>query len=298
MATTAFPVRQTSDGVGCTDVTLRKILGALYPDKGVVAGLSVSGQNGTSYKVSEGVAVCSKGAADGTTLAYFEGGSVDVSANSSSNPRIDVVWLTAHDVTQGDSDNLVTLGVTQGTAAATPAKPAIPSYATELGAMQVPAGATTTAKATAYGSVGQAVPYGASLGLIEEIVQTHNSNWGSSGVTQGMASRSFAVSTPRTLQLNVTVTAGANGGTYADGDGSLYSLIKLDGATVDNRELRLRAAGNAVSQFYQVTCEVSAGSHELSWSMTPNACSSIRMYYSKGGWAGQQIQIVDLGTVD
>lgn len=56
MTTTAFPVRQTEAGVGCTDIAMRKIFGALYPDKGVITGLSVKGGNSLSYTVSEGAA--------------------------------------------------------------------------------------------------------------------------------------------------------------------------------------------------------------------------------------------------
>lgn len=298
MTTTAFPVRQTEGGVGCTDIAMRKIFGALYPDKGVITGLSVKGGNSLSYTVSEGVAVCSKGTADGSTLAYFEGGSVDVSANSSSNPRIDVVWITSHDVTQGDSDNLVTLGVTQGTAAASPTEPDIPSYATKLQAMQVPAQSTTTSRASAYGAQDMAIPYGASLGLIGEILQTHNANWGENQKQASMGSTTLSLATGRIVQFNVTITAGANSGTYTDGDGSVYSYIKVDGSYIDSREVRLRAANNAVSQFYQITTELSAGNHTIDWSMKPNSCSSIRMYYTKPGWAGQQIQVVDLGPVD
>lgn len=149
MSNTAFGVAQTSAGVGTTDTDMRKIIAAQWESTGVIDGLAVTGTTSLYYKVAAGVAVCSKGASDGKTLAYFSGGSTPtVSANSSGNPRIDCIWITAHDATHGDSDNLVTLGVTQGTAAATPTAPTIPTYATLLAAMLVPAGATTTATAT------------------------------------------------------------------------------------------------------------------------------------------------------
>lgn len=294
MSTTAFPVRQTSEGVGCTDIALRKIFGALYPDKGIITGLTVKGGNTLSYTVAEGVAVCSKGDADGSTLAYYEGGSVDVSANSSSNPRIDVVWITSHDVTQGDTDNLVAIGVTEGKAAATPVEPDVPSYATKLCAMQLPAGSSTTSSATQYGNAGQAIPYGASLGLMAEIVGTKNGNWEGGNV----GSTTFTLPTARTIQFNVTVTAGAVNGVMADGDGSVYSKMWLDGNTLEQREVRIRAMGNAVSSCYQYTTEIAAGEHTLSWTYAKNACDALYLYYAKGGWAGQQIQIVDLGPVD
>lgn len=300
MGTTAFPVRQAEDGTGCTDVTMRRILGALYPDKGVVSGLKVFGTTGLAYKVDEGVAVCSKDTDDGNTLAYFEGGTVAASANASSNPRIDVVWLESHDLTQGDADNLVALGVTEGTPAATPVEPDAPTYATKLAVMFVPAQASTTSSATRQGDVDQAVPYGASLGLVGELVVTYNANWDLDNPTNkevGIGSTTFSLPTRRLVQFNVTVTMGANGGTMADGDGSVYSVLYLDGAKLERREIRLRATGNAVSQFYQYTAEVPAGPHTLQWKCAKNAASSLRFYYQKGDWAGQQVQMVDLGPV-
>lgn len=160
MSNTAFGVAQTSAGVGTTDTDMRKIIAAQWESTGVIDGLEVTGTTSLYYRVAAGVAVCSKGASDGKTLAYFSGGNTStVSANSSGNPRIDCVWITAHDATQGDSDNLVTLGVTQGTAAATPTAPTIPTYATLLAAMLVPAGATTTANAYRAKKPSAATPY-------------------------------------------------------------------------------------------------------------------------------------------
>lgn len=298
MSTTAFPVRQTTDGVGCTDVTMRKILGDMFDTIGPIKAISVKGANGTYYQVGSGTVVCSKGASDGKTLAYCEGGKVSVSANSASNPRIDVVWVTSHDVTQGDDDNLVTLGVTEGTAAATPTEPDIPSYATKIAAMQVPAGATTTSSATVYGSTGAATLASASKGLLLNLLVTHNGTWKNSGSSQGIANGTFTLSGKRTVQFNVTVTAGATNGKYVDGDASVYSIIKLNGSTHSSYEVRLRKVGNAVSSFYQVTAELEAGTYTLNWEYAINACDNIRMYYQKGSWAGQNLQVVDLGAAD
>lgn len=148
MSNTALGVAQSSAGVGTTDTAMRHILGAQWESTGVVDGLAVTGGTTLAYAVAAGVAVCSKGDSDGKTLAWFAGGTTPtVAANSAGNPRIDCIWITSHDLTQGDSDNLVTLGVTQGTAAATPTAPTIPTYATLLAQMRMPAGATTTANA-------------------------------------------------------------------------------------------------------------------------------------------------------
>ena len=146
MSNTAFGVAQTSAGVGTTDTDMRHILAAKWDSTGVINGLAVTGTTSLYYRVSAGVAVCSKGPSDGKTLAYFGGGNTDtVSANSSGNPRIDSVYIYSNDANQGDADNLVHIGVTQGTAAAVPTAPTIPTYATLLAEMLMPAGATTTA---------------------------------------------------------------------------------------------------------------------------------------------------------
>lgn len=149
MSNTAFGVAQTSAGVGTTDTDMRKIIAAQWESTGVIDGLAVTGTTSLYYAVAAGVAVCSKGASDGKTLAYFAGGNTDtVSANSSGNPRIDSVYIYSNDVNQSDADNLVHIGVVSGTAAAVPTAPTIPTYATLLAEMLVPAGATTTATAT------------------------------------------------------------------------------------------------------------------------------------------------------
>lgn len=309
MSTTAFPVRQTSAGVGCTDIALRKIFQALYPDKGIISGLKVTGQNALSYKVASGVAVCSKGSSDGNTLAYYQGGTIATTANTASNPRIDVIWITSHDITQGDSDNLVTIGCTQGTAAASPTEPSIPTYATKIAARKMPANATTTASATAYGSASQSIPYGGAEGLLSNGTITFTGEWGTAGKEQGLNNFAFSIPTKRIIQIGITMTAGAVGGTYADGDGSVYCYVRDNGAgeasasspkgtILDARELRLRAKGNAVSQYYMFTCELAAGKHNIILSYRPNACTKMYFYYGNNAYAGQRIDVVDLGVAD
>lgn len=148
MSNTAFGVAQTSAGVGTTDTDMRHILAAQWESTGVIDGLAVTGKTSLYYGVAAGVAVCSKGPSDGKTLAYFGGGNTDtVPANSSGNPRIDSVYIYSNDANQGDEDNFVHIGVVSGTAAAVPAAPTIPTYATLLAKMVMPAGATTTANA-------------------------------------------------------------------------------------------------------------------------------------------------------
>lgn len=173
MSDVALGVRN-SGATGTTPLAMRRAIAALY-GRGIVGGLGVSGTDSLSYSVAAGVAVCSKGSGDGGTIASWSGGSSPaVAANGSGHPRVDAVWLTSHDVDQGDADNLVTVGVTQGTPAASPARPAVPSYATPLAYMLVPAGATTTAQATVQARGADAIPYGASMGLMGYMRDTYD----------------------------------------------------------------------------------------------------------------------------
>lgn len=298
MSTTAFPVRQSSDGVGCTDVVLRHIVAALYPDTGVVNGLKVTGTNSAAYNVAAGVAVCSKASSDGNTLAYWEGGTAATSANSSSNPRIDLIWIASHDLTQGDDDNLVTVGVTQGTPAASPQEPTLPAGATRLVAMQVPGGAASTSAATVYGVYDYAVPYGGSSGILFDKVNTANNQTYDLASEMVVVTGSFTTTTKRHVQIGITITASAVNGTIGTANqGSLYGRLYIDGKAVDIRETRVVGEDNAVSTFYAVYTDVGAGTHSIKLSYTKNGMSKARFRYGSG-WAGQRVVVFDAGVAD
>lgn len=313
MSTTAFPVRQTEDGTGCTDTMLRSIVAALYPDPGIIKGLAVTGGNTLAYNVAEGAAVCSKGAADGNTLAYCEGGTVAASANSASNPRIDVVWITSHDVTQGDSDNLVTLGVTEGTAAATPVEPDIPSYATKLAAMQLPAGATTTASATAYGSSPYALPYGTTNGILGEFVNTMNGA-GDRTVNKAYVEESvtFYVPTKRTVQVSYDACVSlaydglTTGGFVVHCNWGIFAIL-IDGQNIPHSRFEWGIGGSWETHSAYVIIEVDAGEHTIAvrnglFSQTNNHYGPYFHYTSdngeKSGCSGRTLRVTDLGPAD
>lgn len=135
-----------------------------------MTGLAVTGRNDLTYNVSAGVAVTSIGVADGNTISYWEGGvTPKVDAGDPTNPRIDAVWVRAHNLIEhNDADNFVVVGVTQGTASANPVAPTIPAGALLLGTRRMPANATNTSSATAVENGVYAVPHGASLGMLGE----------------------------------------------------------------------------------------------------------------------------------
>lgn len=174
MANVAVGIRNNGAD-GTTPLALRLALAALFPQAGILSGLSVRGSSSLAYSVASGVAVCTRGAGDGSTLATVAAGSTPaVAANGTGYPRIDAVWVAAHDRDQGDADNHVTLGVTQGTAAASPARPSVPTYATVLAYMRLPAGATTTAQATVEARGRDAVAAGATMGQLGYMRDTYD----------------------------------------------------------------------------------------------------------------------------
>ena len=174
MANVALGIRNNGAD-GTTPLALRLALAALFPQAGILSGLSVRGSSSLAYSVASGVAVCTRGSGDGSTIAPVAAGSTPaVAANGTGYPRIDAVWVVAHDMDQGDADNHVTLGVTQGTAAASPARPSVPTYATVLAYMRLPAGATTTAQATVEARGRDAVAAGATMGQLGYMRDTYD----------------------------------------------------------------------------------------------------------------------------
>lgn len=72
---------------------------------------------------------------------------VATTAAPGANSRIDVIWVQSRFVQHADASNLPVFGVTQGSAAAVPTKPAIPAGALELATAEVLSTTTTTATA-------------------------------------------------------------------------------------------------------------------------------------------------------
>lgn len=145
---------------GVDSLTHRKIIGAMWRSTGIAVGMGVKGTSTMAYSVGEGMVVTSRGDADGKMEAYWDGGeTAAVSANAGSYPRIDAVCLIAHNHKLGDDDNRVHVMVAEGTPAMNPTRPAIPTGATVLSYMRLPAGATTTANATREGEIDYAIHY-------------------------------------------------------------------------------------------------------------------------------------------
>lgn len=87
--------------------------------------------------------VTTKGTADGVAIFTNDGTvNVAIAAAPASNSRITVIWVKHNDNTTGDANSLPVFGTTDGAAAASPTKPAIPTGALELATLRVYSGTT------------------------------------------------------------------------------------------------------------------------------------------------------------
>ena len=236
--TTALGVAPDSTGRGVDPPTHRRIIKAHWENVGVVCGLDVTGRSDLRYNVAAGVAVCSRGNADGYTEAYWSGGqTVAVSAGDPSNPRIDVIWIKANDVSQGDRDNQVTVGVTQGTPSTNPVAPSVPSGCTRLMSMRMPAAASSTQSATMVDTQDYAIPYGANLGVLARIAENRDMQASSNpAYTAPFLIDTFKMPTDRNLLLTMYACVSAPSKNGAKGvaavrfvvDGNLYTTRKIE----------------------------------------------------------------------
>ena len=296
MSTTGFPVPQDGSGNGCTAAMMRRIVASHWATDGVVDGMRVSGGTSMEYTVSPGVAVIPMGAnrSQGYVEAYCEGGRVATTPNPGTTPRVDAVWVMAHDLTFGDADNLVTLGVTQGAPAVAPKAPSIPTRATLICDVQVPAGATSTAGAVTYGSYHSAVPYGTAGGILLDKVDTSGAQV-AAAQSYTFATGSIYLPSRQLVSVHLTATLRAVSPTTHDWEGSGYVDWLLDGAVM--RTFRfLLSPDTPTTHCHEDYREVAAGSHTVAarvWGSNTRPSSGVRCEY--GGtewWPGQRLTVI------
>lgn len=107
----------------------------------------VTGRASMGYDIAAFNAVTARTAAGAEQIANDGSVTIATTAAPGANSRIDVIWVRSQFVILGDANNDVVFGVTQGTAAFSPTKPAIPAGALELATATILSTATTTATA-------------------------------------------------------------------------------------------------------------------------------------------------------
>lgn len=110
--------------------------------------------NPMTYLVGEAATVISRTVGEGVYTPTTVGATVAnrtlaTTASPASGSRWDLVWIKQNDQEKGDANNEAVIGVTSGTAAATPTKPtgSVPAGALILSEHQIFAGTSTTAAA-------------------------------------------------------------------------------------------------------------------------------------------------------
>ena len=281
MATTALGIMQTEDGTGTSPLTLRRIIKARWENKGIVTGLKVTGRSDLRYDVAAGCAVVSRSDADGYAEAYWEGGQTPaVSAGDPSNPRVDTVWIKANDKQQGDADNRVHAGVTQGQPSANPVAPSAPSGCLVLAQMRMPSSATSTNSAQKEADGDVAIPYGASLGLLAEYIDNRTiqgtANPGEYYVENNV---SFRLPTDRVVELEFSACAMARDGDWCD----WYQSFVVDGAEVPTSGGQIHLVEGSIQSFQnRFVMKMVAGSHTVAVKTGVQAPGGVRPYFVYG----------------
>ncbi|KQQ65695.1 hypothetical protein [Microbacterium sp. Leaf320] len=153
MALTRSLPTQHPSGLPITDT--RRVLAGLVarnsdgtPRAGVLpahANPLVAGRASMGYDVAPFIAATSRINTGVELIANDAVTTVATTAAPAANSRIDVIWVRSQFVQHADANNDVVFGVTQGTAAAVPTKPVIPTGALELATATILSTTTTTA---------------------------------------------------------------------------------------------------------------------------------------------------------
>lgn len=291
------------DGQGTMPIDMRAIIDAMYATTGVLKGLDVTGTGGLSYAVSAGVAVCQRFSGDGKTLAPYHGGNTpQVDAGDPSAPRIDAIWIIAHNQQeQGDTDNLVTIGVTQGTPSVNPQPPLIPAGALLLATYLMSAGATATKSATRRSGHHGALPTSGGQGLIG---QAWDSTDHASDPKPFVQRKNLHIDVNLPMARNVLLLykcsiSSSKGDTQKT---EYHTCMQLDGKdiefSVDNHE----AEGSWETSYSIMPAVIPEGRHTLNIKGWVGYGAQTLFHAGKGGkqgedagWVGELYQVYDMG---
>lgn len=141
----------TQDAAGASIATTRRMVSGEFQRPGIIgAAPTVTGRADGAYNVGAFQAVTQRTSAGMERLA--NDGSIiagdTLTAPPASNSRIEVIWVRSRFALLGDSVSTPEVGVTLGTAAASPTKPAIPAGALELATARRYSTDTTTQTVT------------------------------------------------------------------------------------------------------------------------------------------------------
>lgn len=193
----ADPLKNAAGAVvtGTTSADLRKIMGAMYTPGLVKGGVITPSTSTMSYRVNEGVGVIKMSDTE-NVIGYWPAVNALVPTNLAV-PRTDYVY--AYQKTPG-ADNDANLVVMVGNS--------LPSTrAVLLGTFTYKAGATSSRDAVVTTNVDWSIPYGSSLGILAEQVDTLNGLFTTRSI---IANRSFYLPTDRRVRFHFNSVVRAN----------------------------------------------------------------------------------------
>lgn len=292
--TTALGVDVDTNGNGVDPLTHRQIIKRHWGNTGIVGGLTVSGRSDLYYAVSAGVAVCSMGAADGYTEAYFAGGNTEnaVSAGDATYPRIDTVYILAN---TGSPDNLVHVEVAQGTPSASPVKPALPVGAQPLMSMLLAAGAQNTGAAIPVdASATYAIPYGASMGVLNRYVYTGAAPRNQTTLTT-IGAKKIILPTDRNMHFWAKFSLSTSGSSGSEG--GLWGYFRVDGQAVTRWQA---AYSNQRWDNLEFTWDepVEQGTHTVDLQYARTSTSPEFAFNSTGAMKPIVFTVTDMGVIE
>lgn len=215
----AFGIAQNSEGKGLLARDLRKIIEGSYTSPGIIKGGEVTGNQNLTYHVGETVGLVSRGSADGMSLFYLSPTDTPSVSAGTTLPRIDTIWVKALDPELDNDQYGVQVGVTSGTPSQNPLPAKLDPSATRLMDMLVQANTTNLATgAIQNGSYDFAVPYGSSLGMLAETVDTRDNVNGDGTIRRWYweLDTTFYVPTDRYVELIYDGDVAYYGANYTD----------------------------------------------------------------------------------
>ena len=271
---------QTADGIGLSASDHRHILEALYPNTGVIAGGTVNGTTGVSYSLSDTVVAVKRASGDGMRIGYIAAQTIPSTAGDSTYNRIDLIWAKAQDpATDGDSQ--MTVGVTNGTPAATPVEPAVPAGCVKILSLTVGIGVTNfSTGTTAYSSADYVIPYGASMGVIASGGRTINDLVNGDGRFRPYVNIDFTVPTDRFIQIVWEANVAFH---TTNATGSYYLQFEIDNKVVNNGNDEIQVSNNFVKQQYSYWGTVLKGTHHLTINLASNVSRTTGFYMNNNG---------------
>lgn len=287
------------DGEGLTPASLRQILRGWWSSPGVVRGCGVDLTSGLTYTVHSGVAVVSRGDSDGYVICEVPLTTVATTAGPASGSRLDRVWVRQHDNTQGDADNRVEVGVTHGSAAASPSLPALPTGALELTRVLIPQGATATNAGSYQMDVLWAIPFGVPRGVIWHDQNTMNGLGDSRvGKVYVDSTGSFTLPTDRYLAFETQqcVSIGPNPSQSINtAKGTILVELQLDGNVIAGGELGFDTRWETHTWRHTPVNAIPAGTHTIAWRCSQRWGETAFYHFINGTWPGRIYLVQDMG---